>query len=330
MKLDLTALADFTDDSKGKPFELPISKVMEDSNQPRKAFDEDSLRELAASIKERGVKTPISVHDNPARPGQYIINHGTRRLRASILAGKTTIPAFIDEVYDGYDQVTENVQRENLTPMELAMFIQKRIDAGDTKGNIARRLGKAASVISFHLALIDPPACIEDAYASGKCMSPKTLYELRVLHEKFPAQVDAWYSGEPDITRRAVAELTEKFCHDKKLELGADRRHGNADVIKDAMASNPPPLEGEAIEKFGQDQKIKQLDGSPFPNLAETANLTAIKKAPAAVVVLVKHNGRMAAVMPRSMVKIIYQDSDEVAEVYLDDVQIVSRKARPT
>jgi ParB/RepB/Spo0J family partition protein len=216
MKLNLTGFSEAARDSRGKPLELDIGDVTEDPDQPRKEFDQASMQDLADSISARGVKTPISVHDDPGRPGKYIVNHGARRLRASLLCGKPTIPAFVDEVYDAYDQVIENLQRENLTPMELAMFIRKRMETGDKKGEIAKQLGKAPSVVSFHLALIDAPPCIDDAYTSGKCTSPTTLYELRNLHDKFPQQVDEWCAGEQEITRSTVTELASKFYHDKK------------------------------------------------------------------------------------------------------------------
>ena len=76
--------------------DLDINLIDEDPNQPRKTFD--NITELSESIKERGVKSPISVH--PIDNGRYMINHGARRYRASKLAGKTTIPAFIDDDYN--------------------------------------------------------------------------------------------------------------------------------------------------------------------------------------------------------------------------------------
>lgn len=115
-----------TSQESGK-LELSLSSIIEDSEQPRTFFNEESLNELAESIKERGVKSPISVRPHPTEPGKYIINHGARRYRASLIAGKTTIPAFIDTNYDLYDQATENIQRENLTAREIAMVIDRAI-----------------------------------------------------------------------------------------------------------------------------------------------------------------------------------------------------------
>jgi len=78
------------------------------------------MAQLAASIELRGVKTPISVRDNPATPGRYLINHGARRFRAARRAGKTAIPGFIDNDHLEADQIVENLQRDELAAREIA------------------------------------------------------------------------------------------------------------------------------------------------------------------------------------------------------------------
>src|SRR5512133_1526692 len=87
----------------GGPLALALSQIEEDPHQPRTAdnpgFSAQSIAELAATIASRGVKSPISVRDHPTKPGRYLINHGARRFRASKVAGKTTIPAFVDNDY---------------------------------------------------------------------------------------------------------------------------------------------------------------------------------------------------------------------------------------
>jgi len=191
----------------GKPLEILLTDIEEDPEQPRKEFSEEAMQGMTASIKARGVKTPISVRTHPSRPGMWMLNYGARRYRGSQAAGLKTIPAFVDEAQDTYDQVIENIQRDDLKPMELALFIKRRLDAGDSKKTVAKNLGKDGATITQHLSLIDPPACVEEAYSSGKCNSPKTLYELRTLHEKYPAEVDLWCGASVEITRRAVASL---------------------------------------------------------------------------------------------------------------------------
>ncbi len=115
--------------SSGESFRLSISLIDEDPNQPRTSgnpgFSEESINELAETIRERGVKSPISVRE--AGNGRYIINHGARRFRASIIAGLKEIPAVIDNDYTKLDQVIENIQRNNLTANEIADFIREEL-----------------------------------------------------------------------------------------------------------------------------------------------------------------------------------------------------------
>ena len=109
------------------PQELPLDLIDEDPHQPRTAdnpgFSPESIAEIGETIKARGVKSPISVRENPDAPGRYLINHGARRYRGSKWAHKTTIPAFIDNDYNEADQVIENLQRNELTAREIADFI---------------------------------------------------------------------------------------------------------------------------------------------------------------------------------------------------------------
>jgi hypothetical protein len=113
------------------PLTLALSLIDEDPMQPRTkenpGFSGPSLSELAASIALRGVKTPISVRDNPGMPGRFIVNHGARRVRASRLAENGTIPAFVDNDYNEADQVVENLHRNALTAREIADFIGREL-----------------------------------------------------------------------------------------------------------------------------------------------------------------------------------------------------------
>src|SRR6185295_16447038 len=152
----------------GEPIQFNIDNIEEDPNQPRQTFDDEALTELADSIRADKVRVPISVKPKNAS-GKYIINHGARRYRASILAGKKTIPGFIDDSHDDYAQVVENIQRDNLTAVEIAKFIEKRRAAGDKDKVIGERLGKSKSYISMHGALLNWPEYIEEVYNADLC-----------------------------------------------------------------------------------------------------------------------------------------------------------------
>jgi ParB family transcriptional regulator, chromosome partitioning protein len=191
----------------GEPMRLPVDAIDEDPGQPRFEFDEEALHELAQTIRERGVRQPISVRPSPAAEGRWLLNFGARRLRASKLAGRTDIPAFIDVSADSYDQVIENEQREGLQPLELALFIQRRLAGGDSQAEIARRIGKSKAYVTYATALIDAPDWLLAAYREGRCRGLKELHELRKLAGEHPQFVEAWASDREAITRHQVATL---------------------------------------------------------------------------------------------------------------------------
>lgn len=195
----------------GRPMDIPLDKIEEDPEQPRTEFSEAALAELAESIRQHGVKTPISVRPHPTGIRTWMVNFGARRLRASALAGKTTIPAFVDHQHTDYQQVIENVQRDNLKPRELAMFIKKKLEGGEKAVHIARQLGVDRSTITHHLALIEPPSCLEELYSSGTCRSAKILYDLRGLHKQFPQAVERFCARTQEVTRAQVADLAAKL-----------------------------------------------------------------------------------------------------------------------
>lgn len=208
----------------GKPMDLLLGDIEEDPEQPRKEFPEEAMREMTASVKLRGVKTPVSVRRHPVKSGKWLLNYGARRYRASVASGKKTIPAFIDETHDDFDQVIENLQRDDLKPMELALFIKKRVEAGDKKSDIAKLLGKDNSVVTQHLALIDPPVFIKELYQSGRCDSPRVLYTLRNLYDQHGDAVEIWCNSVDEITKNGVSTLSKLLISGVEvLEFGPDQ-----------------------------------------------------------------------------------------------------------
>jgi len=191
----------------GQPMLLAIDTIDEDPGQPRQEFDEEPLCELAETIRARGVRQPISVRPNPAAPGRWLLNFGARRLRASKLAGKTHVPAFVDLSVDSYDQVIENEQRERLKPLELALFIERRLAAGESQIDIARRMGKSKAYVTYAMALIDAPEWLLAAYREGRCRGLRELYELRRADSAPGFDAEAWTNAQPSITRRDLRTL---------------------------------------------------------------------------------------------------------------------------
>jgi ParB family transcriptional regulator, chromosome partitioning protein len=207
----------------GRPLQIQVKDIDEDPGQPRQEFSAESMEELENSIRLHGVKTPISIRPHPTEQKRWILNFGARRLRASKAVGKATIPAFVDRSHTDYQQVIENLQREDLKPRELAIFIKRKIDEGEKQAQIAELLGVNRSMVTNHLALIDPPACIDEIYTSGKCSSAKTLYDLRNLHKEFPKEVERWCATDQEITRATVSALSAKIRGPQKPKIASPK-----------------------------------------------------------------------------------------------------------
>ncbi len=148
--------------------QLEVSIIEPNPHQPRQNFDEGALAELAASIKEHGVMQPVVVIESK---GSYQLVAGERRLRASKLADKKTIPAIVRS-YNKQQQVElaliENIQREDLNPMETATSYRKLVDEFSMNNDdIARRVGKDTSTVSNTMRLLNLPLDAKRAVAEG-------------------------------------------------------------------------------------------------------------------------------------------------------------------
>jgi len=140
---------------------IPLEQIIAGKNQPRQTFYEESLQELAQSIKERGVLEPIVVR--PTADGRYEIVMGERRYRAAQMAGLTEIPAIVRELSDeeaAADALLENFQREDLNPIERAQAIQKLLTMMSWE-QVARTLGVSESTLRRHLELLELPQVIQ-------------------------------------------------------------------------------------------------------------------------------------------------------------------------
>lgn len=222
---DLSALLE-TPAGANRPLELALEEIAEDPNQPRVEFDQETLSELADSIKDRGVKTPISVRTNPAGGG-YIINHGARRYRASKLAGKETVPAYVDDDYTDEDQIIENIHRDALKPREIAEYIGRKLSQGKAQKDIAKALNKSKAWVSQHATLLDLPEAIAEAFKSGRTTDVTAINELVTCHRENPEATVAWMA-EQEISRGTVKKLKE-FIATKEKAHGTPPKFNKAD-----------------------------------------------------------------------------------------------------
>ena len=136
--------------------ELEVESIIPNPKQPRTIFDDDALEELADSIATLGLIQPITVRRESN--GKYIIISGERRWRASKLAGRKSIPAYIREADDKELHemaLVENIQRQDLNAMEIAISLQRLIDeCGVTQEMVAQRVGKKRSTVANYLRLV--------------------------------------------------------------------------------------------------------------------------------------------------------------------------------
>ncbi|MDR0612284.1 MAG: ParB/RepB/Spo0J family partition protein [Dysgonamonadaceae bacterium] len=143
--------------------EVKLSKIEANPEQPRSVFDEESLEELATSIKSLGLVQPITLRE--ISPDRYQIISGERRYRASLMAGLTSVPAYIKKASDENVMemaLIENIQREDLNPIEISLAFQTLIDTHNlTQEKLSERIGKKRATIANFLRLLKLPAEIQ-------------------------------------------------------------------------------------------------------------------------------------------------------------------------
>ena len=195
---------------------ISITDIQKNPYQPRKEFDGEKLDELAQSIKENGIIQPIIVRQSPVIG--YEILAGERRYRASLLAGLRSIPAVVKQLSDQemmVQSIIENLQRENLNPIEEARAYESLVEKGFTHAEIADKMGKSRPYISNSIRLLSLPEQILSEVENGK-LSQAHARSLVGLNKE---QQDYFFQRiiEEDISvRKLEALLTEK--KQKKLQ----------------------------------------------------------------------------------------------------------------
>ena len=156
-------------ENEGRVEQLPLWDIEPDPAQPRKTFDDEALKELAASIAEHGLLQPIAVR--PQVNGRYRIIAGERRWRAASLAGLTELPVVVKDITDEQAMelaLVENLQREDLDPIEEAMGIRELMDRCSlTQEHAAAKLGKSRSAVANSLRLLRLPEDALELLKSG-------------------------------------------------------------------------------------------------------------------------------------------------------------------
>nr|BDD45312.1 hypothetical protein 31 [bacterium] len=218
---------------KSKPNRLSLSKIYPNGSQPRKIFEEKSLHELAASIKKHGILQPLVVR--PDGEGRYMIVAGERRYRASQMLGLKTVPVIIKNLTDAkltYQAIIENLQREDITPLEEAWGYKRAMDKHKlTVERLANQIGiSQPHRIRERLSLLDLNPEYQHLLEKG-LITPSQAYYMSIIPSHLQAKFfNLIKRGKCDST--SLASTARAFVEiDSQDEMFAEERL-SADEVK--------------------------------------------------------------------------------------------------
>ncbi|MDN2453690.1 ParB/RepB/Spo0J family partition protein [Lactobacillus sp. UCMA15818] len=238
------------DDGKEVVTELALGDIRPNPYQPRKIFDEDALSELSVSIKKSGVFQPIIVRKSSVKG--YEIISGERRFRASKLAEKKNIPAIIREIDEASMMeiaILENLQREDLTPLEEAQAYNTLMNKLQlTQEQVSERLGKSRPYIANYLRLLGLPKEVKDMLQREELSmgQARTLLALKDKKQVIPV---AKQTVEENLTVRQLEQLVAKMNGNEKKTIKKVKKDPNAVYYEQS--------ENALREKFGTKVAVK-------------------------------------------------------------------------
>lgn len=216
--------------------ELRISDIDPNSSQPRKSFDEDSLKELAQSIRQHGVIQPITVRPNGDR---YMIITGERRWRAARLAGLKTIPAIVKDLNDNdilEIALIENIQREDLNPIEQAKALKMLIEKFNfTQEDLAERLGKNRSTIANTMRLLNLSENVQNMIINGKLSEGHARALLGVSSKKMQEEL-AITASNTGLTVRELEKIVKKQVSKQNHNIQKQKLNPNLQECADKLS----------------------------------------------------------------------------------------------
>lgn len=341
--------------SDGKPVDWPLAKIIPGDN-PRTKFDADYLERLSRSIKRRGVKSPISLKPATSEEVQAYfkaaglpmpdsteefakINHGECRVRASRLAGRETIPAFIDIEHDGIDALTENIQRRDLDPLDIAVRIQRYVDDGMSKSSIAEELGYSPSYVSNHLKLLALPEPVALLVREGKSSDVTALLSLGSAYGDYPEQITAFCAEVEEFTQRQVRELVARLKSPPPAQAPTDQAGQQPGMQEEPGPTGgadmaPTSLQDSSTPSTNEDHSIASdvppLDGKQenSPALQGAASKAPQEKKSRVTGIEIRHDGRPARLLLKipteaGLAWIKYEDDGQEKEISADTIQQV-------
>jgi ParB family chromosome partitioning protein len=301
----------------GRPLMISLSLIDEDPGQPRSAdnpgFAEQSILELAASYGPTGPKTPISLRDNPAAPGRYIINHGHRRYRAAKVKKLKSIPSFIDNDYSEIDQLIENLQRNELTAQEIAAWIGRELTKGMRKAEIAKSIGKSPAFVTQHATLLHLPEPVSAAMRERRLNDVTVINELAKAFKKNPGEVAVWLSDEHQEFTRGSVRLLRDYL---------ERRAQNLPIVPASSWNDASDIDIDTNTDTSSDDPDLTYTTQP----STSSGVDKLRK----TILLVEHAGRPARLNLRRRPLAVgqgwlkYEDNGQEAQCNLAEVKLVA------
>ena len=276
----LIGISEVRTDGSSAISEIDIDLISPNPDQPRRSFSDEGLDELAASIRELGIIQPLSLRDAP--DGRYQIIAGERRWRAAQRAGLLTVPAYVRTASDS--EVTEmalieNIQREDLNAIEVALAFKKLLDTYDlTQERLSERVGKSRSVITNHLRLLKLPAEIQIALRDRRLDMGHARALLSIDDPKLQLKIFKQILKE-GLSVRMVEQLAREAAEANAIDMtpkktGTQQSHDYDFFVRDLQQYFPTPVKfsrnasgkGSITLKFDNDEQLMQLVGA-FENI---------------------------------------------------------------
>ncbi len=205
----------------GQVVELQVDKITANPFQPRQRFDEDKIKELAASIQAQGLQQPIVVRVHPTDAGMFQIVMGERRWRAHKLLERATVPSIVREYGDEQMHelaLIENLQRDDLTIMEEARSLLGLVEKHEILQTVADKIGKSITFVTRRLALLDLPSDVQVMLDDGKILATHADVILDI--EGAENQLEA-------AKQAAKLNLTAAQLHGRMLRHMKPKENGN-------------------------------------------------------------------------------------------------------
>ncbi|OCR04083.1 chromosome partitioning protein ParB [Helicobacter pullorum] len=268
-------------DNSGLVVEIEIDKIKPNPLQPRKVFDNESLQELAASIQEHGLLQPILVYEDMDNSDEYFLIAGERRLRASKIAHKESIKAIIVDVQEEKLRelaLIENIQREDLNPIDLAQSYKELIeDYGITHEELAKKLSKSRTQITNTLRLLELDKNVQKYVLENKISQghAKVLVALPKEQQNIIANSIIGQKLSVHDTENLIRKLKEGQLQDKKISSLAQNRispHSKEQLEKICKAIQKQNLniklqKNKIIVEFSNDEEVERFS-KILPNIS--------------------------------------------------------------